>query len=160
MTTNYEFLEYYKKEDEVPPILGFIFKNPIPNFIPPTLNLKGEYDYPDSDHIFTFCPDCAVYYAFERTEQEVREEFRIGMHARGGRIFVDGVQQLDERTDEEIKKRNEEDEIYFQNNKAWYLAVFPKDQLNSAIMIPYSEGTLEDIDYQFDCDICDTVYGY
>jgi hypothetical protein len=130
--TNAEFLENCRElKIDSPDVIGFYFPIPIPDFRGPKLYRDGTMEQPKL--LSSCCFECADEFYFERTEEEVKEQWGY---------------------------ETEEDKYYIDSNREWYFATFPKDDLNSGVLITYTEANLEVFNYEFTCYLCETVSGY
>lgn len=130
--TNAEFLENCRElQIDSPDVIGFYFPIPISDFRGPKLCRDGTMEQPKL--LSSCCFECADEFYFERTEQKVKEQWGY---------------------------KTEEDKYYIDSNREWYFATFPKDDLNSGVLITYTEANLEVFNYEFTCYLCETVSGY
>jgi hypothetical protein len=154
--TNSEYLELCKEQKiNHPNVMGFYFPKPIPNFEPPMITDHGTLRKPIFPMISTCCWDCAYMYYFERTMEEVKEIYGYGHTKKDRSYYLNG--KLIEKifTSEEIEAKNLADDLHIQKNLGYYFCTFPKEDLNSGIMIIENEENIEKFDYEWGCDICE-----
>ena len=160
--TNSEYLELCREQNiKDPDILGFLFPNPIPNFTPPYINVEqGFVRYPEFPMISSCCFSCADEFYFERTIEQIKEMYNLCNNKELSQCTVNGKLMTTRRTPEEVADLNRKDEEDLQRNLDHYLCRFPKDDLNSGIIIQLNEDSLEAHDWEWECDICAAAFGY
>jgi len=159
--TNSEYLELCREQNiKDPDILGFLFPEPITNFIPPSITDSGIFCYPEYPMISSCCFRCADEFYFERTIEEIKEQWNLCNNKELSQCTVNGKLMTTRRTLEEVADLDRKDEEDLQRNLQHYLAMFPKEDLNSGIIIQLNEDSLEAHDWEWECDICEAAFGY
>lgn len=157
--TNSEFLEHHRKNDLDLEVMGFYFKNPIPNFFPLFIDDDGKevpHKYP---FIKKCCFYCADYYYFERSYEEEKANFCYEPSP-SIRYTVNGETFTKTKTPEEIEEIKRSDILAFERNSRYHLATFPKDLLNTGSLILLTKANIRRFNNEFECDVCDSVDGY
>lgn len=131
--TNSEYLEACKEQGiKEPDILGFYFPNAIPDFRGNFYRKKDEVLEPPRP-IGSCCFYCASELYFPRTIEELEKDWG---------------------------SFKEEEKACFRMNMDYFLAIFPKEDLNAGILIPATETNIEVFGGEFPCFLCDMIFGY
>jgi hypothetical protein len=160
--SNSEYLELCKQQNITSPdVLGFLFPNPIPNFIPPSVDELGNIIFAqENDFIASCCFECANYWYFERTVEKVKEDLGYCDHQEVREYTFNGEKITKIRTKEEVAELNRKDEEHVQRNLKHYLCTFPKSDLDSGVLVLFNDQNLEQYDWEWECHICEMVAGY
>lgn len=134
--SNTDFIELCKNQQiRRPMVLGFIFDPPISNWKPPILFSDGTVDPDHRTHISITCFSCTCYDYLPITIDQIKEY--IG--------FSDD---------------NPKNQKYLLDNYEHFTARFPKELLNTGKLITLNDANLEAYDYEWECDICESVSVY
>lgn len=134
--SNSDFIELCKdKQIFDPMVLGFIFNPPILNYKPPMIFKNGIVDPDHLTHISSCCFSCAYDDYFPKTIDQIKK-------------------------DNGFSDDNPEDQKDLLEDYEYLTATFPKELLNTGKLITLNDANLEDFDYEWECDICESTSVY